>query len=333
MTTTTTRALGALLALTISIPAAAWSQERVGVATTVVGPVTVTRVAAAPEPLKFKDDIRLNDRVATGDKAFTRMLLGGKAIVTAREHSVVTITEVPGTSTIDLASGRISVAVDKSRMRPGEVIEIKTPNAVSGIRGTIVVAEALGGVSTITVLRGLVDVYRRDPLTGSAIGSATPVGLNESVAVKASVLPARPQAISVDTARRLSGEFTAPVRPVSPTSTMSVAAEVARVQTLLGQGATGKGDATPGRGDALAGRVDKADRDDRGDTPGNGNDNGTRAAVASPTATVQPIATVVTPTTLSAAMPTIGSLPTLETTPIVTTREVAAPFKHPLKTK
>ena len=98
------------------------------------------------------------------------MLLGGKAIVTARERSVVTITEVPGLSTIDVVSGRVSVAVDKSRMRPGEIVEIKTPNAVSGIRGTIVVAEVSGGVSTITVLRGLVDVYRRDPATGNAVG-------------------------------------------------------------------------------------------------------------------------------------------------------------------
>src|SRR5438067_1653403 len=141
MKTTTTRVLG-VLALAISMPALAGAQARVGVATTVVGPVTVTRAATSPAPLKFRDDVMLNDRVATGDQAFARMLLGGKAIVTAREHSIVTITEAPGVSTIDLASGRISVAVEKSRMRPGEVVEIKTPNAVSGIRGTIVVAEA-----------------------------------------------------------------------------------------------------------------------------------------------------------------------------------------------
>ena len=172
MKTTTTRVLG-VLALAISMPALAGAQARVGVATTVVGPVTVTRAATSPAPLKFRDDVMLNDRVATGDQAFARMLLGGKAIVTAREHSIVTITEAPGVSTIDLASGRISVAVEKSRMRPGEVVEIKTPNAVSGIRGTIVVAEVSGDTSTITVLRGLVDVYRRDPATGKAVGRAT----------------------------------------------------------------------------------------------------------------------------------------------------------------
>jgi hypothetical protein len=228
---TMTRLLSLLSALTIAIPAAA--QERVGVATTVVGPVTVTRVAASPTPLKFKDDVFLNDRVATGEQAFARMLLGGKAIVTARERSVVTITEVPGLSTIDVVSGRISVAVDKSRMRPGELVEIKTPNAVSGIRGTIVVAEVSGGVSTITVLRGLVDVYRRDPVTGNAVGQATPVSARETVTVNGGVLPGRPRAISVDQARRLSSDFTAPVQPVSSPETM-VADEVSRATTLIG---------------------------------------------------------------------------------------------------
>jgi hypothetical protein len=50
---------------------------------------------------------------------------------TAREHSIVTITEVPGVSTVELVSGRISVAVDKARMRRGDAVEIKTPNAVT----------------------------------------------------------------------------------------------------------------------------------------------------------------------------------------------------------
>ena len=232
MKTTTTRVLG-VLALAISMPALAGAQARVGVATTVVGPVTVTRTATSPAPLKFRDDVMLNDRVATGDQAFARMLLGGKAIVTAREHSVVTITEAPGVSTIDLASGRISVAVEKSRMRPGEVVEIKTPNAVSGIRGTIVVAEVSGDTSTITVLRGLVDVYRRDPATGKAAGRATALRARESVTVKAGLLPARPRTISTEQALRLSTEFTAPVQAVSPAETM-VADEVSRATDLAG---------------------------------------------------------------------------------------------------
>src|SRR3989304_3568988 len=74
-----------------------------------------------------------------------RILLGGKATVTAREHSVLVITERPGTSTVSLAEGKIAVAVDKTRMRQGEVVEIRTPNAVAAIRGTVVVAEVVSG--------------------------------------------------------------------------------------------------------------------------------------------------------------------------------------------
>lgn len=232
MTGTKVGVLGGVV-LAIVMPAFACAQARVGVATTVVGPVSVTHAAASPAPLKFKDDVFLNDRVATGDQGFARMLLGGKAIITARERSVVTITEAPGVSTIDVVSGRISVAVDRARMSPGELVEIKTPNAVSGIRGTIVVAEVVGNVSTITVLRGLVDVYRRDPATGNAIGVATPLSARESVTVKDSVLPARPRTITIDQARRLSTEFTGPVRPVAPANTL-VSDEVSRATSLIG---------------------------------------------------------------------------------------------------
>src|SRR4051812_3404895 len=98
-----TGTLGSLsVALSVVMAAPAWSQERVGVVTTVIGPVTVARAAAPAEPLKFKDDVFLRDRVTTGDAAMTRILMGGKVVVTARERSTLTITEVPGLSTIDL---------------------------------------------------------------------------------------------------------------------------------------------------------------------------------------------------------------------------------------
>ena len=330
---TTTRLLGVLITVAITIPATA--QERVGVATTVVGPVTVARVAASPTPLKFKDDVFINDRVTTGEQGFARMLLGGKAIVTARERSVITITEVPGVSTIEVVSGRISVAVDKSRMRPGEVVEIKTPNAVSGIRGTIVVAEVSAGVSTITVLRGLVDVYRRDPVSGNAVGQPTPVSARERVTVKADVLPARPQPISVDHARRLSSDFTAPVQPVSPADTI-VADEVARATTLLGTMTGAAATTETGRGpmnsDAATTNGDKA----AGGRTGERSAAPTAAAPALaplPSLTVGGQATNVQPTSNGAAPTVSAPLPTtpmlsapLPTTSLPTTPIAATPM-------
>jgi hypothetical protein len=132
---------------------------KAGVITTLEGNVTAARsTAAQPVALKFKDDVFVNDRVVTGDRSLARLLLGGKAVVTVRERSALTITEVPGRSTIDLDSGKVAVAVAKDKMRPGEQIEVKSPNAVAAVRGTVFVVEVIrasasadnaqGGVTT-----------------------------------------------------------------------------------------------------------------------------------------------------------------------------------------
>jgi hypothetical protein len=282
MRTSTTGTLCSLsLMVSLSMAAPAWSQERVGVVTTVVGPVTVARASAAPAPLKFKDDIFLRDRVTTGDDAITRILLGGKVIVTARERSTLTITEVPGLSTIDLMSGRIAVAVDKTRMKPGERVDVRTPNAIAGVRGTVLVVETLGNTSTVTVLRGLVDVVRLDRATGRAIGPVTPVGAQQAVSVRNNVLPPRPQAITPVRAQDLSREFTPPMRPVATSAVMPVKDEVARASRLLD---TMLAPAPPGA-----------------DTP-----TGAPARGAS------------SPPTASLATPTLGTAPTVSTTPVLT---------------
>jgi hypothetical protein len=139
-----------------------------------------------------------------------RVLLGGKATVTARERSVLTITEVPGVATINLGAGRIAVAVAKGLMKPGEMIEIKTPNAVTAIRGTVVIAEVApmsrGHQSTITILKGLVDVTKLDP-AGALTGPAVKVGgLERVTVVDAQPVPA-PQKITRDVASRLAADF------------------------------------------------------------------------------------------------------------------------------
>lgn len=233
MRTFTTGALCSLsLAVALSMPAPGWSQEKIGVATTVIGPVTVARASMLPATLKFKDDILLRDRVTTGDNAITRILLGGKVVVTARERSTLTITEVPGLSTIDLPGGRIAVTVDKARMKSGERVEIRTPNAIAGVRGTVLIVEAEPTRSTVTVLRGLVDVSRRDPRAQITVGAVTPVAKHETVTIRNNVLPARVQKISPARAEALSREFTPPMPQVSASVVMPVEEEVERAKTL-----------------------------------------------------------------------------------------------------
>ena len=139
------RIVVALSLLAVLWPGSAAAQAtKAGVVTTLEGNVTAARTTAAqPVALKFKDDVFVNDRVVTGDRSLARLLLGGKAVVTVRERSALTVTEVPGRSTIDLDSGKVAVAVAKDKMRPGEQIEVKSPNAVAAVRGTVFVVEVI----------------------------------------------------------------------------------------------------------------------------------------------------------------------------------------------
>ena len=143
--------------------------ENVGVVTTLTGTVTVARAALpSPRPLRFKDDVFVRDRIATAERSVVRVLLGGKALVTVRELSAFTVTEDAGRSAVDLKSGKIAMGVLRQRMRPGEVIEIRTPNAIAAVRGTVLVVELIpepggsGGAPRYTtkihVLHGLVEV-------------------------------------------------------------------------------------------------------------------------------------------------------------------------------
>ena len=169
--------------LLAAVPSAAFSQTAsehatsVGVVTTLAGDVTVARaVLPSPQPLRFRDDVFLRDRITTAEKSIVRVLLGGKALVTVRELSALTVTEETGRSTIDLTAGKIAMGVLRQRMRPGEVIEIRTPNAIAAVRGTVLVVELIpapggsGGAprytTKVTVLHGLVEVS--DPNNPSA---------------------------------------------------------------------------------------------------------------------------------------------------------------------
>jgi hypothetical protein len=168
--------LVALCAVIVLSPADAAAQapaapglSAAGVVTTLEGHVTAAR-AALPQPvaLKFRDSVYLEDRITTAERSIARILLGGKAVVTVRERSTLTITELPGRAVIGLDAGKIGLAVAREKMRPGESIEIRTPNAVAGVRGTVVVVDVSRVVAqastgpvpvrtTVSVLRGFVE--------------------------------------------------------------------------------------------------------------------------------------------------------------------------------
>lgn len=186
----------ALLALALGSPrhAAAEEAEGVGVVTALRGEVTVARITRTqPLALRTHDDVLLHDRITTRERALVRVLLGNRALLTARELSVLTITEGAARATVDLQSGKVGLAVARPRMRPGEVIELTTPNVVVGVRGTGLVVEIVPAASgaqlaaspavimtKVYLLHGRVDVsLRNDP-------TAAPVHLNSLQAVEVS---------------------------------------------------------------------------------------------------------------------------------------------------
>jgi len=178
------RAIGALVffvGLVVGAPGyvLAQGQSGVGVVTTLVGEATVARATGAdPLSLKMRDDVFPQDRISTKERSVVHVLMGGKALLTVRELSVLTVTEEGGRATVNLQSGKIGLAVVRQRMKPGDVIEVHTPHAVAAVRGTVLVVEIVpgstrgdqfdaGGTSTnVHLLHGKLDVSLRSSPAG-----------------------------------------------------------------------------------------------------------------------------------------------------------------------
>ena len=185
----------------------ALAQERkVGVVTGLAGEATVVH-ASYPQPksLRFQDDIFFKDRIETQQESVAKILLGGKAILTVRELSTVTITEEPRRSIVDFLGGRLALQVIKNLFAMGESVEVHTPNAVAAVRGSLLVVEMTGPAGApeahFTALEAHVPIVvtpRGDP---SRAVQLTP---NQSVSVS-----------GLGRAARIS-----PVRRVSPAAAM-----------------------------------------------------------------------------------------------------------------
>jgi hypothetical protein len=205
-----------LLILGWPSPAGAQIGGEVGVVTTLSGRATVARVVLPrPLPLKFKDGVFVRDRISTAENSLVRVLLGGKALVTARELSVLMITEEMGRSTVSLEAGKIGVAVSRPQMRAGEAIEIRTPHAIAAVRGTVLVVEIIKSTATaagpeatkIHVLKGAVDVSSSNApeapavrvgtlqtvtVSGDAVGEVRRLSASESAQVTGDLQPPEP---------------------------------------------------------------------------------------------------------------------------------------------
>ena len=249
------RIVATFLSVLSFAPSVALAQQpKAGIVTTLEGNVTARRVALPDTPLKFRDDVLLQDTISTGDKSLARMLLGGKAVVTVRERSVLTITEIPGRSVIELETGKFALAVAREKMRPGEEIQIRTPNAIAGVRGTVVITEVnrqtaqLGGAAAAVltrfyVLRGTItaqplDIGTRQPL-GTPLNIGTMQAYSGAGTATPSVAPVPPEQV---------GQITSGLKPSGPkggsdagqeqVKTQAVQTAVTLLGTLTGTGAT-----------------------------------------------------------------------------------------------
>lgn len=178
--------------------------RRVGVVATLQGTATVERTSVPqPMPLKVRDHVFLRDRITTGEQSRLRLLLNGKALVNMLPLSVVTISEVPTAALIEVSGGQIAVNVINERMRPGECLEVKTPNAVANVCGTLLFTEVsqMGGspsdiTSCFTLLYGVVGVAVLDPATGRPGTTRFTLTPLQTLTVTGSTPPSEPHDIT-----------------------------------------------------------------------------------------------------------------------------------------
>ncbi|HTO11715.1 MAG TPA: FecR domain-containing protein, partial [Candidatus Binatia bacterium] len=265
------------------LPAAVPAQNsKAGVVTTVRGTATVARATATePAPLKFRDDVFVQDRITTGDESIARILLGGKAVVTVRERSQLTITETASTSTIEIASGKIALSVDKSRMQPGESVEVKTPNAVAGIRGTIIITEvdppAAGSpdvTTRFTLLTGVVDVTRIDPSTGRPGGPAVILKPMQALRVTGAAVLGTPRPITRAEASTVSSTFSVPLKEPSPVTNAKIVDDQVQEATKRAGGVTSDSGRDASKDASDTGKAKDDGGTASGSAAGNGNAGG-----------------------------------------------------------
>jgi hypothetical protein len=128
-----------------------WAQQTAapagpaGKVSTLIGQATVTRAPATPAALKLSDVVFVRDRLATAERSLLKVALGPRAVVTVREPTTPLLTEPSGRSPVGIASGKKSFALlppaGGPGAGPGQLYEIRTPNAVAAVRGTILIVE------------------------------------------------------------------------------------------------------------------------------------------------------------------------------------------------
>ena len=194
-----------------SIIAQPGDRPRAGVITALEGTVTARRAGVpAPTPLKVNDTVFLQDTITTGDRARITMVLGGKVDVILRERSSVTIIEAPGRATLDLHTGQLAMTIPKNRIRPGEEIQVRTPNAAAAVHDGIRLSVATSSprrASGAVVTELDVEDGSTDVVTFPGTSAGQPRAPGPAIRLRAK------QGVTI------TGDVTGPLRPVRKTPT------------------------------------------------------------------------------------------------------------------
>lgn len=135
----------------------------------------------ATEPVKATVGAQmvLNEQATTEKASRAKFVFGEGALVTIGQNTTFKVSQEAvdqatgaSTSKVEVQEGQIRVFV--SRFWTGRPkVEIDTPTAVVGIKGSEVMVEVVDGVTTVTVFGGHAEVTSRAGAGGEAAGTAT----------------------------------------------------------------------------------------------------------------------------------------------------------------
>jgi len=185
-----------LLALVFAYQSNSRAQEdnSVGIVTAAQGEVTVTD-SKGTEPLAEGDSVYMGDLIKTGTDSGVKIVFDDESLIALGDRTELEINEFVYTpskrkSVTSVTKGKIRALVSSVKDRESQV-EFKTPNAVAGIKGTILYVNA--NTETIGVKEGEVLVK------GNAPGAKTvTLGPNEYTQVVGGK-PVPPKPLSEDT--------------------------------------------------------------------------------------------------------------------------------------
>jgi hypothetical protein len=151
----------------ILLPAMALAAP-VGTITALEGTVDILRHGSTPaEPAQVGSPVEEGDMIRTKSASKAQITFADGNILNIGQRSRLDITQylLDGRRVLDLPRGKAEAVVDPQTVRniaaqPGaQAFEVRTPNAVAGVRGTRYITWKEGAVSYVLVLEGRVEVF------------------------------------------------------------------------------------------------------------------------------------------------------------------------------